>query len=75
MFALLAARAIRGLLLDIELSCPLDNVVAGPLDLHGRVVGRGVLLDGIAALRFDGYFVVVFSLGYLAAWYAAGPVP
>jgi hypothetical protein len=65
----------RGLLLDIELACPLDNVVAGPLDMHGRVVGRSVLLDGVAALRFDGYFAVVFGFGYLAAWCAAALVP
>jgi hypothetical protein len=52
--------------------CPLDNLVARPLDMHGRVVGRGVLLDDVAVLRFDGYVTVVFGIGYLTG---AAPVP
>lgn len=75
MFALLAAGAIRGLLLNVELACPLDNAVARPLDMHGRVIGRGILLDGVVVLRSDGYVAVVFGIGYLTAWYAAAPVP
>jgi hypothetical protein len=52
--------------------CPLDNLVARPLDMHGRVVGRGVLLDDVAVLRFDGYVAVVFGIGYFTG---AAPVP
>jgi hypothetical protein len=40
--------------------------------MHGRVVGRGVLLDDVAVLRFDGYVAVVFGIGYFTG---AAPVP
>jgi hypothetical protein len=43
--------------------------------MHGWVVRRGVLLDCVAVLRFDGYVAVVFGIGYLTAWYGATPVP
>jgi len=42
-----------------------DNVVARPLDMHGWVVERGVLLDCVAVLRFDGYVAVVFGIATL----------
>jgi hypothetical protein len=73
-FALLATGAVRGLLLGIELAGPLNNVVAGLPDVYGRVVERGVL-DGVAALRFDGYLSWAFGLVYLATKCAAALVP
>jgi len=43
--------------------------------MHGWVVRRGVLLDCVAVLRFDGYVAVVFGISYLTAWCGATLVP
>lgn len=43
--------------------------------MHGRVVERGVLLNGVVVLQFDGYVAMVFAVGHLDAWCAAASVP
>ena len=49
----LLSTATAALLLDIELARLLHHVVARTLDVYGWVAWFGILLDGVAFLRFD----------------------
>jgi hypothetical protein len=59
----------------LKLAGALDDVVARSLDMYSRIVRRGILLDGIAAVRLDGDLALLLDLGNLAARLAAAPVP
>jgi hypothetical protein len=72
-FALLAAAG--SLLLNVKLTGLLDDVVAGTCDMDGWIAGLSVLLDGIAALRLDGYLAMLFGFSDLAARCARAPIP
>ena len=63
------------LLLDVELGCFLDNVVARALDCDSWIGGLCVLLDLVAFLGGDRNFAFFLLLGYCAARCAATPIP
>lgn len=71
----LLGAASAGLFVDVQLTSALDNVVALATDVDGWVGRGGVLLDGVAALGFDGDFALGFGFDDLAAWLAGTPRP
>jgi hypothetical protein len=70
----LAIRAI-GLVLNIELAGALYNIITRPFDVYSWVVGRRVLLDGVAFLRLNGNLALFLDFSNSAARLAATPVP
>lgn len=63
------------LAVDLKLAGTFDDIVAGSLDVYGWVVGRGVLLDGVAAIRLNGDLALLLDLGNLTTRLTAAPVP
>jgi len=59
----------------LQLAGALDDIVAGPFDVYSRVVGRSVLLDGVAAIRLNGDLALLLDLGNLTAGLTAAPFP
>jgi len=43
--------------------------------VHSGVVGRGILLDGVALLGFNGNLALVLDLGSGATGLSGAPVP
>jgi hypothetical protein len=64
-----------GLLLYLKLASALDDIVAGALDVDGRIVRRRVLLNGVPAVRFDGDFALLLDLGNFSARLTTAPAP
>jgi hypothetical protein len=64
-----------GLLLNLELGCTLNDVVARSCDVNGGVLRIGILLDGVAAIGLDGDLALLLNLGNLAARVPGAPFP
>jgi hypothetical protein len=71
----LLAIGAAGFFLNLELASALDDIVARALDMYGWVVRRRVLLDGVAAVRFNCDLALFLDLGNLAAGLSTAPAP
>jgi hypothetical protein len=43
--------------------------------MHRRVLGVGVLLDGVALVRLDGNLALVLDLGNFTTRFSSAPLP
>ena len=76
LFALLLLLVATGVLfLDLQLRLVLYDVIARAGEVNGWVVGLGVFLDRVAALRLDGDFAFGFLFCDLATGRGSVPIP